>query len=293
METYVIHVTKECNCACKYCYETDKTSQYTWDEIKALIDKIIQYRTSDEFQIEYLGGEPMLAFDYIKKATNYLDSHDGLTVHYTITTNGTILTESMIRWLKKNASVTWAASMDGTCFMNQLRVFREDNRNTHDTVIDNFKRLAKRIGANRATIHMVTHQYNVGFLSDGIDHLYQEGVRHIGVGTVESTIIIDNYYVKRLIHEMDIISERLIAGDYPGLFIDLLHSPKPLTDVRHYIHDESGKTIAETYGRSGEDITKKNDSTGYNAFAVSSPIGKMIENARHQVYVNYQSKEIT
>ena len=34
METYVIHVTKECNMNCLYCYEKDKTSTYTWEEVK-------------------------------------------------------------------------------------------------------------------------------------------------------------------------------------------------------------------------------------------------------------------
>lgn len=41
LERYVIHTTKICNMNCTYCYEQDKTSTYTWDEIKGVLDGIV------------------------------------------------------------------------------------------------------------------------------------------------------------------------------------------------------------------------------------------------------------
>jgi len=95
METYVVHVTKQCNCRCVYCYEKDKYSTYTWEEVKELIDNIVKYNR--RFNIEFLGGEPLLAFDLIKKSVDYLESMNDIEVEqYVITTNGTILTDEMI-----------------------------------------------------------------------------------------------------------------------------------------------------------------------------------------------------
>jgi sulfatase maturation enzyme AslB (radical SAM superfamily) len=187
MERYVIHVTKRCQCLCIYCYEQDKTSEYTWEEIKELIDNIIKYNKDKEFQIEYLGGEPLLAFDLIKQATAYLESFKEIKVNnYAITTNGTILTDEITEWLKQNPKVSWLASLDGTKFMNQLRIFKDSKINTYDIVIENCKKALKELGSNRIGIHMVTHPYNIAFLSKGIENLYNIGIRNIGVGTVES-----------------------------------------------------------------------------------------------------------
>ena len=49
----------------------------------------------------------------------------------------------------------------------------------------------------------------------------------------------------------------MVNGNYPGLSISLFNWVKPYEDVRTYIKDESGKTIGESYGRSGEDVTIK------------------------------------
>lgn len=286
MERYVLHVTKECNMNCTYCYEKDKTSKYTWEEVKQLIDNIVKFNKDKEFEIEYLGGEPLLAFDIIKKATQYLESIQSVKVKsYAVTTNGTILDDSIIQWLKNNKKIYWFASMDGTKWMNQLRVFKESGVNSYDIVLRNHKILEKEIGINRIGIHMVIHPYNVAYLTQGIKHLYDNGARNIGVGTIESTIIIDDEYCNRFIEELDVISKELCNGKFDGLNIDVLSYLKPQTDTRYYIKDEKGKVIGESYGRTENDITKANI---YNSIATQSQIGNMIEVIREKVYYNHQ-----
>ncbi|WP_446897407.1 radical SAM protein [Clostridium sp. LBM24168] len=286
MERYVIHVTKECNMECKYCYEKDKTSKYTWKEVKELLDNIIKYNKDKEFEIEYLGGEPLLAFNIIKKATEYLESQRTVKIRsYAITTNGTVLNKEIIEWLRNNKKVYWFASMDGTKWMNQLRVFKKSGINSHDIVLKNYKILEKEIGNNRIGVHMVTHPYNIAYLSQGIKHLYENGVRNIGVGTVESTIIIDDEYCNRFVEELNNISMNICNGIYNDLNIDVLSYLKPKSDTRYYIKDETGKTIAESYGRTKNDITKTDV---YNSIPTQSRVGNMIEDIREKVYYNHQ-----
>ena len=286
METYVIHVTKECNMNCSYCYENDKDSTYTWKEVKSFIVDIINNRTSNIFHIEFLGGEPLLAFDNIKKSVNYIESLNDVEVNsYTITTNGTILDGEIVEFLKEHDNVDFAASMDGTKFMNQWRTFKDTNENSHDTVIENCQRLIREIGKDRVNVHMVTHLYNVASLSLGVKHLYDKGLRSVGIGTIESTMRIDNDYCNSYVDELKKVSNMVLDGTLKGLHVDVLEGLKPKSDVRHYLRDESGKVVGETYGRAGDDVTKNGN---YKADATSSDLGDTIYNIRKAVYDYHQ-----
>lgn len=289
MERYVIHVTKACNMECLYCYEDDKNSTYIWDEVKGFIDTLVKYRTSDEFGIEFLGGEPMLAWDLIKKSYEYLEANTEVSIpDYVITTNGTILNEEIIDYLSKNKKLRWAASLDGHQHANQLRLMKGTHKNSFDLVVENLKKL-KDAGIN-VVIHMVTHPYNVAFIADSIDHLYRIGFRHIDTGTVEKTIQIDEEYCDRFIQELNIVSEKIINGTYPDLRVGLFDWLKPYSDVRSYIKDPvTGKTIAESYGRSGDDVTHADD---YKVVRCSekNEVSEMIYRIRKTVYDNHQKR---
>lgn len=289
MERYVIHVTKECNCDCVYCYEKDKTSTYTWEEVNELIDKIVKYRTSDEFGIEFLGGEPMLAWDLIKKSYEYMENIPKINItDYVITTNGTIMTEEIADYLGKNSKLRFAVSMDGHVFANQLRVFKDNRKNTYDKVMKNLN-LLREYGVE-SSIHMTTHPYNVAFIESSINHLYKQGIRSIDVGTVESTMKIDKDYCDRFISELDSVSQKIISGTYQGLSIGLFNWLKPYEDVRSYIKDpKTGKTIAESYGRSGNDITHTDEYEVVRCEA-KDEISEMIYNIRKTVYDNHQER---
>ncbi|WP_313757084.1 radical SAM protein [Tissierella sp.] len=289
MERYVIHVTKECNCDCLYCYEKDKTSKYTWGEVKELIDNIIKYRTNDDFGIEFLGGEPILAWKLIKKSYEYMENVSDITVtDYVITTNATIINEEIADYLSKNPKLRFAASMDGHMFSNQLRVFKESRQNTHDKVVENINFL-REYGVE-SSIHITTHPYNVAFIESSIDYLYKLGVKNIDIGTVESTIVIDKEYCDRFISELDLVSRKIVDGEYVNLHIGLFEWLKPYSDVRSYIRDPiTGKVIAESYGRSGNDITYNNE---YEVIRCTEKdkISEMIYHIRKTVYYNHQRR---
>jgi sulfatase maturation enzyme AslB (radical SAM superfamily) len=279
LERYVIHVTKQCNCNCFYCYEDDKTSEYTWEEIKILLDNIVKH--NKRFNIEFLGGEPVLRWDLIVKVYEYLEYTPDITVpEYAITTNGTILNENIISYLKNNKKIHWAASVDGHKTANQLRVFK-DGKNTLDVVMANLNELQKNNIC--CSIHMVTHPYNVGYLSDSVDYFYRQGVRNIDLGIIEKTIKIDEEFCKRYLAETKIISARMKNGDYPDLHFGPFEYLKPKADVRTYIKDKNGKTLAESYGRSPGDITDT-DAYQNNKCTEKTNIGEMIFNLRKNTY---------
>ena len=288
LETYVIYVSNECNCQCTYCYlqNRDDTKEYTWEETKEYLDNIIKY--NKKFVIEFLGGEPMLNFPLIKQSIEYLESIKEIMIpSYIITTNGTIIHDELIQLMKTYPQLKWMASMDGTPWMNQLRITK-DNKNTYNIVIQNFKRLKEELDDVRQLgIHIVTHPYNVLYLSRGVEHLYQIGFRFIGIGTVESTINIGKEYSRLYIRELEKVSKSITQGKYPGLYVDILEGLKPASDIRYYLYDKDDKIIGESYGREPNDITTKDT---YKTRKVTSKTQNLIQGLREIVYTKHQER---
>jgi len=243
-DTYVIHVTKKCNMDCLYCYENDKVSEYSLEEIKKNIDFALSNLKSRS-HIEYLGGEPMLRFDYIKDTYAYIkEKYNSIIDGFTITTNGTILTDDVLNFLKANTDIRFAVSIDGTKFANQLRLINDIN--SYDIVMNNLQILLKNnINCN---VHIVTHPLNIAYLYNSIIHLYEKGIKSIGIGTIEKTMNIDEFYKKTFMEQIIKVSK--FVNSNKDLQIDIFSYIKPKSDKRTYFKDKSGKTVFENYGRS-------------------------------------------
>lgn len=277
MERYVIHVTKICNMKCLYCYEQDKHSTYEWEEVKTLIDNICEHQK--EFSVEFLGGEPMLAFDLIKKSVEYFSTKDVNVIDFIITTNGTILTEDMLDFMRSNPKIYYAVSLDGGYFANQLRLF--NNKNSYDVAMSNIKKAIEAIGNNRVSTHIVSHPYNVGLISKSIDLFYHNGIRNIGVGIIEGTMEIGKEFYDEYLVQLKDVSDKVKSGFYKGLSIDELESTAHHKSNKHYMYDENGKLIGESYGRAENDITKQ---AIYNTRALASERSELITKLRKAVY---------
>lgn len=284
MERYVIHVTKICNMKCVYCYEKDKSSTYTWEEIKKLIDDICSYNKN--FSIEFLGGEPMLAWDLIKKSIDYFNTKEDVFVDsYAITTNGTIINDEVLEYMK-NERLYFAISLDGGYFANQLRIMK-DNRNGFDVAMKTIEKIREHGLIDKMNIHMTTHPYNVALIAKSIDLFYHNGVRSVGVGIIESTMKFGKEYYDEWIRQLKFISDEIKVGNYPNLIIHELDALKPPTDVRHYIKDSTGKVVAESYGRVENDITgsDKYKSLGFDN---KTEVAQHIDEMRRIVFEYHQ-----
>lgn len=286
LETYVIHVTKKCNMKCLYCYETNKNSEYDLESLLILSYKIAENAKDQKYNIEFLGGEPMLAIDKIEEIINFFNTKYNNVNEFIITTNGTILNDKLFQLMNQNKNLIFAISIDGTKLMNQLRITK-DEQNSFDIVVKNIKTLLSTISdaSERVTIHMVMHPYNIAYLNDGIEYFYNLGIRCFGLGIVESTIMIGKEFAQRYILEMCNLSIDIINGKYPNIYISELEALKPKEDIRTYLKDENNIIVAESYGRIEYDITKTKD---YKIEQPSSNIEDFIYSIREVVYNQYQ-----
>lgn len=110
-------VTHACNLRCRYCFvqkePQNMTLQTAKDAAQFLIDNAKASGKSVP-EINFFGGEPMLMFDnIIKPLVEWV--HDELKepFRFSITTNGTLLTDERIRFMKRHG-FGLLFSMDGT-----------------------------------------------------------------------------------------------------------------------------------------------------------------------------------
>jgi len=292
LETYVIHVTKECNCNCLYCYEEDKVSTYKWDgDLKIYIDELLLNNKLDCFNIEFLGGEPLLAFDLIVKTYNYIESksrEQGFNVDsYMITTNGTIINNEIISFLKR-AKVLISLSIDGDLFSNQLRLSKENDTNTHDEVIKTIEILKQN--DIQFGVHLVVHHYNVHLLCKNIIYLHNIGATHIGIGTVEKTMVIDDKYCELFLKGMREVSDYITENGLTTLRVNLFESIKPYEDERTYMYN-GDKVIGESYGRASTDITNVDSKYKVMRCNEKSDIYNKIYSIREESYLYHMNKK--
>lgn len=104
-----IYLTDDCNMKCNYCYEGNEKNKsvLSEDKLKTVLQYIIDNNpVNDPIDLVFLGGEPLLNPKMMVKAieiinSKYADCKD--LFHYSITTNGTLLTRDIIDFLIENA----------------------------------------------------------------------------------------------------------------------------------------------------------------------------------------------
>ena len=144
-----LNVTDDCNLHCRYCFVEQHphymTLQVAIDSVKYIynnlqIKKELGYCTENEkCSLNFFGGEPTLMWDsIIVPLTNYIKEHYNDEIYLGITTNGTLLNEERITFLKEN-DIGVLLSIDGgpeaQCF----------NRPCKDPQMNSFQLVSRNI----------------------------------------------------------------------------------------------------------------------------------------------------
>jgi uncharacterized protein len=150
-------LTDQCNLACKYCFiEGGMPSAHKF----SLMDEATSKKAIDFFiskahlcddpehkpSIIFYGGEPTLNWEVLKNAVLYIkqkikDSVLPEKIEINLITNGTLLDEQMIGFIKENG-VSLSISFDGAGEHNDARIFHNGSKST-DKVLQTFDLLRK------------------------------------------------------------------------------------------------------------------------------------------------------
>ena len=118
---FIIAITEQCNLRCTYCcYSGEYEGNYSHNsrtlcegDIQAIYDFIDKTANTKPIRISFYGGEPLVNYPLVQYAIQVGQQRWEDDVTFSVSTNGTLLTEERIAWLVNNG-VELAISIDGT-----------------------------------------------------------------------------------------------------------------------------------------------------------------------------------
>ncbi len=167
--TLILVITERCNLNCVYCYEHDKSARnMSFSTAKSILDKEFADDGWDGYEIQLLGGEPLLNFDLIRQIDEYVFETCGRTdTRLFIVTNGTLLTEERKAWLEsRKHRVVCGLSVDG------VREAHNKSRSQSFDLID--LDFFARVWPKQAC-RMTLHSSNIEHFAESVIFLMERG----------------------------------------------------------------------------------------------------------------------
>jgi uncharacterized protein len=178
-------LTEGCNLACTYCFEKEMLGyrRMSLATAKEAVDLLFDYsRDAETVRITHFGGEPTLNFEAIRFVTEYAEEQAALRhkkVEFDTTTNGTLLTESMVEYFAQHGIMA-LLSIDGMAQTNNL--FRVDKRGfgTFDRVLSGMRLLKN--SQRWVGVKMTVMPENTPRLFEDVKGLYALGANQFIIG---------------------------------------------------------------------------------------------------------------
>ena len=151
-----LHVAHDCNLRCKYCFASTgdfgQGRKIMPPEIaKKAIDFVIaRSGVRHNIEVDFFGGEPLMAWDTVTQTVDYarsLEEKYNKKFRFTITTNGLLLDEDKRKYINENMD-NCVLSLDGRREVNDE--FRKTVAGTgsYDTIVPKFKALVDECDPN-------------------------------------------------------------------------------------------------------------------------------------------------
>jgi uncharacterized protein len=147
-----LFLTQECNMRCVYCYGDGGhyagKGMMTEETAFRAVDWLMKNsKKAERVNIGFFGGEPLLNFSLMKKIVPYAKEQGttkGKQVFFSITTNGSLLNEEIITFLKEE-KIKIQISFDGPSeYQNSQRPFK-NGKGSYDKVFANIQKLRTAI----------------------------------------------------------------------------------------------------------------------------------------------------
>ena len=175
----ILHLTRDCNLRCKYCYAPAKTKE-SMSTVTAhqAIDLAIALGKRSAC-ISYFGGEPLLMFDRIVELTEYARAAGqqcGTEMHFRMSTNGTLFDDEILRFCRDN-NLLFAISLDGDQAAHDAQRVRANGAGSWQLIDD---KLDQILYYNPHTVvTSVVTPATVSRLAPSLEYMWGRGLRYI------------------------------------------------------------------------------------------------------------------
>ncbi|MEG1240375.1 MAG: thioether cross-link-forming SCIFF peptide maturase [Oscillospiraceae bacterium] len=242
-----LHVSHDCNLRCRYCFAstgdfgTGHRLTMDFETAKRAIDFVIEKSGSRRnIEVDFFGGEPLMAMDTVKKTVAYarsIEEEHGKCFRFTITTNGVLLDDENIAYINKEMSNA-VLSLDGRPAVNDYMRKTINGKGSYDTIVPKFKKLVDGRGDKDYYLRGTFTHNNLDFAAD-VTHVASLGFRNISVEPVvsepECSWALQDDDIPTILAEYEKLAEELKGRDDINFFhfnVDLAQGPCVIKRMR-------------------------------------------------------------
>ena len=147
-----LHVAHDCNLRCQYCFAS--TGDFgtgrkimPFEVAKKSIDFVISRSGKRRnIEVDFFGGEPLMAWDTVKQTIDYarsIEEEHGKKFRFTITTNGLLLDDEKIDYINANMDNV-VLSLDGRPSVNDEMRKTVSGAGSYDIIVPKFQKLVEK-----------------------------------------------------------------------------------------------------------------------------------------------------
>ena len=184
-----LHVSHDCNLRCRYCFAstgdfgTGHRMTMDFETAKQAIDWVVKKSGKRRnIEVDFFGGEPLMAMDTVKKTVEYarsLEKEHDKVFRFTITTNGMLLSDENIDYINREMSNV-VLSLDGRREVNDHMRPTAGGKGSYDVIVPKFQELVAGRGTKDYYARGTFTRENLDFAQD-VTHLASLGFRHVSV----------------------------------------------------------------------------------------------------------------
>ncbi|HIT02688.1 MAG TPA: thioether cross-link-forming SCIFF peptide maturase [Candidatus Enterenecus merdae] len=242
-----LHVSHDCNLRCEYCFAstgdfgTGKRVTMDVATAKKAIDFVIQRSGKRRnIEVDFFGGEPLMAMDTVKATVDYarsLEEKYDKSFRFTITTNGVLLNDETIEYINREMSNA-VLSLDGRPEVNDAMRKTAADTGSYEVILPKFQKLVAGRGEKDYYLRGTFTRHNRDFAADVL-HIADQGFRHVSVepvvGSPEQDYTFREEDLPGLLQEYENLAEQLLDRDDVNFFhfhVDLSQGPCVIKRVR-------------------------------------------------------------
>ncbi len=222
----VLQIAHDCNLNCIYCYGDGgsygrKRELMTLDTAKKAIDLLVKNcGESQTLSVVFFGGEPLINFDVVKGTWEYcksLEEKIGKKFIFSMTTNGTILTDEIYNFIKENR-ISVMISIDGEKDIQNKHRCYCDGRGSFDDVKKNIERFKEARGGHltaRATVCSTDIRFKK-IREDLLAMGFTNVITSIVDTDENSPLFIGGVYTERVLEQYEILADDYVEGMKQG-----------------------------------------------------------------------------
>lgn len=187
-----LHVSHDCNLRCRYCFAQTgdfgtSRSLMSSEVAKKAIDFVIERSGArHNIEIDFFGGEPLMAWDTVKETLEYANieaQKHHKNFRFTITTNGMLLNDEISDYINQNMSNV-VLSIDGRKEINDQMRPTINGKGSYDIIMPKYQKLVEKRSPEKSYYMRGTFTgRNLDFMEDVLN-IYREGFEQISIEPV-------------------------------------------------------------------------------------------------------------